>query len=106
MRQIPGLQAAWSAGVTAKGAPSFAGVAAGGALVVAAGRRAGTRERLTGATAGRGAVRRTEARVAAAARGLARRVRRRVVALRAARFGAARRAAAGRLGVRAGFGAA
>src|SRR6266403_5037998 len=68
----PSLQAAWSAGVTAKGAPSSAGAAAGagGALVVEAARRA---------------------------RRGARRVRRRVVALPAVRFGAARCAAAGRL---------
>jgi hypothetical protein len=102
MRQIPGLQAAWSAGVTVNGAPSSAGAAAGGALGVEAVRRARTRAGLTGATAGRGAVRRTAARVAAAARGLVRRVLRRVAALRAVRFGAARRAAARRLGLRAG----
>jgi hypothetical protein len=74
------LQAAWSTGVTAKGAPSSAGAAAG------AGDDAG-------------AVRRTAARGAAAARGVARRVLRRVVARRAVRFGAARCAAAGRLGL-------
>ena len=91
MRQSLSLQAAWSAGVTAKGAPSSAGAAAGagGALVVEAARR--------------GALRRTAARGAAGARGVARRVRRRVVALRAVRFGAARCAAAGRLGLRAGL---
>src|SRR3984893_18170904 len=44
MRQIPGPQAAWSAGVTAKGAPSSSGTAAGagGAPVVEAGRGART----------------------------------------------------------------
>src|SRR6266566_4625389 len=105
MRQIPGLQAAWSAGVTARGAPLSVGapVAAGGDATAA------VRVRLTGATARRGAVRLTAGRGAAAARGRARRVLRPRVAaralraVRAVRCGAARCAAAGRLGLRSGF---
>src|SRR6266403_5098565 len=86
----PRHQAAWSAGVTAKGAPSSAGAAAGA-------RRARTRAGLAGATAPRGALRRTAARGAAGARGVAGRALRRIVELRAARFGAARCAVAARL---------
>src|SRR5437879_3658868 len=101
MRQIPGLQAAWSAGVTAKGAPSTVGasIAAGGDTTAA------VRVGLTGATARRGAVRLTADRGAAATRGRARRVRRpRVAARRVARaLRAVRCAAAGRLGLRSGF---
>jgi hypothetical protein len=79
--------------------PSSAGAAAGGDTGGAAARAAAWRRRSRGA----GAVRRTAIRVAAAARGLAPRVLRRVVAVRAVRFGAARRAAAARLGLRAGL---
>src|SRR5260370_32341337 len=91
MRQIPGLQAAWSAGVTAKGAPSSAG-----ALFDSGDAAAAAGAGLTGATARRGAGRRTAPGGAAGAGGVARRVPRRVVALRAVRFGSARCAAAGR----------
>jgi hypothetical protein len=92
------LQAAWSAGLTAKGPPSSAGVAAG------AGDDAGTAVRAAAwRRRGRGADRRTAARGAAAARVVVRRGLRGVAALRAVRFGAARCAAAGRLGLRVGF---
>src|SRR6266853_1395979 len=91
MRQFPGAQAAWLAGVTAGGVASSVGatVAAGDDTAAA------VRLDLTGATARRGALRRTAARGGVAARGGARR--------RAVRLRAARCAAAARLRLRSGF---